>query len=52
MLSVIDRDGRLSLAAVSYREWARTIYLMIGTALCAGGVAALNQWMESGPSTL
>ena len=35
------------LSAVSYWEWKRTIYLMIGTALCAGGVAALNQWMES-----
>jgi heme o synthase len=35
------------LAAVSYWEWARTLWLMIGTALCAGGVAALNQWMES-----
>ena len=35
------------LAALTYWEWQRTIYLMIGTALCAGGVAALNQWMES-----
>ncbi|MDB6113445.1 MAG: ctaB [Lacunisphaera sp.] len=35
------------LSAVSYWEWARTIWLMIGTAFCAGGVAALNQWMES-----
>jgi protoheme IX farnesyltransferase len=35
------------LSAVVYWDWARTIYLMIGTALCAGGVAALNQWMES-----
>lgn len=35
------------LAALPYWDWARTIYLMLGTALCAGGVAALNQWMES-----
>ncbi len=35
------------LAALPYWDWSRTIYLMIGTALCAGGVAAINQWMES-----
>jgi protoheme IX farnesyltransferase len=35
------------LAALPYWEWARTLCLMLGTALCAGGVAALNQWMES-----
>lgn len=35
------------LAALPFWDWARTIYLMLGTALCAGGVAALNQWMES-----
>src|SRR5258708_6268993 len=35
------------LAARQYWDWARTIYVMLGTALCAGGVAALNQWMES-----
>jgi heme o synthase len=35
------------LAAVPYLEWTRTLFLMAGTALCAGGVAALNQWMES-----
>ena len=35
------------LAALPYWDWARTAYLMIGTALCAGGVASLNQWMES-----
>jgi protoheme IX farnesyltransferase len=35
------------LAAGPYWEWQRTILVMIGTALCAGGVAALNQWMES-----
>jgi protoheme IX farnesyltransferase len=35
------------LAALPYWDWARTLYVMAGTALCAGGVAALNQWMES-----
>jgi heme o synthase len=35
------------LAAGPYWEWQRTLVLMAGTALCAGGVAALNQWMES-----
>lgn len=35
------------LAALPYWDWVRTICLMAGTALCAGGVAALNQWMES-----
>ena len=35
------------LAALPFWDWVRTCYLMLGTALCAGGVAALNQWMES-----
>jgi protoheme IX farnesyltransferase len=35
------------LAAVPYWEWQRTLLVVLGTALCAGGVAALNQWMES-----
>jgi heme o synthase len=35
------------LAALPYWEWARTMWFLTGTALCAGGVAALNQWMES-----
>jgi len=35
------------LAAGPFWEWRRTFLLMLGTALCAGGVAALNQWMES-----
>ncbi len=35
------------LAALPFWDWARTLFLMLGTALCAGGVAALNQWMES-----
>ena len=35
------------LAALPYWDWVRTCYVMLGTALCAGGVAALNQWMES-----
>ena len=35
------------LAALPFWDWVRTCYVMLGTALCAGGVAALNQWMES-----
>lgn len=35
------------LAALPYWDWLRTAFVMLGTALCAGGVAALNQWMES-----
>jgi protoheme IX farnesyltransferase len=37
------------LAAVPYTfwDWARTGLVVLGTALCAGGVAALNMWMES-----
>jgi len=35
------------VAAVPFWEWQRTCLVMVGTALCAGGVAALNQWMES-----
>jgi protoheme IX farnesyltransferase len=36
------------LAAVPYSYWdvERTFYVLLGTALCAGGVAALNMWME------
>src|SRR5262245_26690712 len=46
MLSVITAMVGY-LAALPYWDWSRTIYVMLGTALCAGGVAALNQWMES-----
>lgn len=34
------------LAAVPYWEFWRTVFVVLGTGLCAGGVAALNQWME------
>ena len=34
------------LAAVPNWEWARTLLVLAGTGLCAGGVAALNMWME------
>lgn len=34
------------LAAVPHFEWLRTLWVVVGTALCAGGVAALNQYME------
>ncbi len=36
------------LAAVPYSyEWSRTFFVVLGTGFCAGGVAALNMWMES-----
>ncbi|MBL9214020.1 MAG: protoheme IX farnesyltransferase [Opitutaceae bacterium] len=40
------------LAAVPYWEWQRTLFVVLGTALCAGGVAALNQWMEGDTDAL
>jgi protoheme IX farnesyltransferase len=39
-------------AAVPNWEWQRTLVVMLGTALCAGGVAALNMWMESDTDAL
>jgi protoheme IX farnesyltransferase len=39
-------------AAVPYWEWQRTLVVMAGTALCAGGVAALNMWMEADTDAL
>jgi protoheme IX farnesyltransferase len=37
------------LAAVPYTlfDWPRMFFVVLGTALCAGGVASLNMWMES-----
>lgn len=46
MLSVITAMAGYA-AAVPNWEWLRTVLVMAGTALCAGGVAALNMWMES-----
>ncbi len=34
------------MAAVPFLEWARVGWVVLGTALCAGGVAAINQYME------
>lgn len=34
------------MAAVPHFEWMRTLWVVVGTALCAGGVAAINQYME------
>jgi len=38
--------GYLAAVPYSYWDWKRTMLVMLGTALCAGGVAALNMWME------
>lgn len=40
------------LAAVPYWDLGRTLWLAAGTALCAGGVAALNMWMETDTDAL
>lgn len=40
------------LAAVPYWEFGRTVWLVLGTAFCAGGVAALNMWMETDTDAL
>jgi len=34
------------LAAMPARDWSTLIHFCVGTALCAGGAAALNQWFE------
>ena len=39
--------GYLAAVPYSYLDWPRTLFVMLGTASCAGGVAALNMWMES-----
>lgn len=47
LMSVITAMlGYLAAVPYSYLDWARTGWVVLGTALCAGGVAALNQWME------
>ena len=38
--------GYVVAVPYTYRDWSRTALVALGTALCAGGVAALNQWME------
>ena len=40
------------LIALPYWDAGRTAWVVLGTALCAGGVAALNQWMESDTDAL
>jgi protoheme IX farnesyltransferase len=47
MMSVITAMlGYLAAVPYSYVDWARTAFVVLGTALCAGGAAALNMWME------
>lgn len=47
-LSVITAMiGYLAAVPYSYLDWSRTFFVVLGTGLCAGGVASLNQWMES-----
>jgi len=48
LMSVITAMiGYLAAVPYSFVDWSRTFFVVLGTALCAGGVAALNQWMES-----
>ena len=44
--------GYLAAVPYSYWDWKRTLVVVLGTALCAGGVAALNMWMESDTDAL
>ena len=47
LMSVITAlVGYVVAVPYTYRDWSRTALVALGTALCAGGVAALNQWME------
>ncbi len=48
LMSVITAMlGYLAAVPYSYLDWQRMLLVVLGTALCAGGVAALNMWMES-----
>lgn len=38
--------GYLAAVPYSFWDWKRTGFVALGTSLCAGGVAALNMWME------
>ncbi len=44
--------GYVAAVPYSYWDWQRTLFVVLGTALCAGGVAALNMWMESDTDAL
>ncbi|MBA3848636.1 MAG: protoheme IX farnesyltransferase [Opitutus sp.] len=44
--------GYLAAVPYSYVDWARTGWLVLGTACCAGGAAALNMWMEGDTDAL
>lgn len=47
LMSVITAMlGYLAAVPYSYLDWQRMLLVVLGTALCAGGVAALNMWME------
>ena len=44
--------GYLAAVPYTYWDWKRTLLVVLGTGLCAGGVAALNMWMESDTDAL
>ena len=47
MMSVITALlGYLAAVPYSFWDWSRTFYIVLGTACCAGGAAAINMYME------
>ena len=47
LMSVITAMlGYLAAVPYSFWDWSRTCFVVLGTALCAGGAAALNMYME------
>ena len=53
MMSVITAMlGYLAAVPYSFWDWSRTFYVVLGTALCAGGAAALNMYMEGDTDAL
>ena len=53
LMSVITAMlGYLAAVPYSYVDWNRTLLVVLGTAFCAGGAAALNMWMEGDTDAL
>jgi len=53
LMSVITAMiGYLAAVPYSYVDWTRTALVVLGTALCAGGAATLNMWMEGDTDAL
>jgi protoheme IX farnesyltransferase len=53
LMSVITAMlGYLAAVPYSFWDWSRTCYVVLGTALCAGGAAAINMYMEGDTDAL